>query len=166
MSFDYNAMTEDEVQKARFQLLDGGEYDAIVDAATHEVSSKGNQMIKLSLSVFDPNGVIVPVFDYLVFTNQMMWKVKHFCDSAGLEKEYMDKKFDALLADRQNVRVKLIVQEGSFIPEAKLNGKPQGSRYPTKNAVEDYLIRTPGTQARNLSKLPEKDDFDDKDIPF
>ena len=149
MSFDYDPMTEEEVQKARFQLLDEGEYDAVVDAATHEVSSKGNQMIKLSLSVFDPNGVIVPVYDYLVFTKQMMWKVKHFCDSAGLEKEYMDKKFDALIADRQNVRVKLIVQDGSLIPADKLNGKPQGSRYPTKNAVEDYLMRKAGSPNRS-----------------
>ncbi len=54
--FDYEPMSEQDALKARFQLLNDGEYDAVIDKAEARVSSGGNNMIEVHLTIFDETG--------------------------------------------------------------------------------------------------------------
>jgi hypothetical protein len=157
----YRALNEEDVMKARFNLLDDGEYDAVVKMASRRMSQAGNVMADMVLSVFDENGHPHDVRDFLVFTQAMLWKIKHFCDSSGQEQLYKDDKFTPEDAAMQHVRIRLGRQIGNEIPEDKLNGKPYGSRYPDKNVVEDYIAGKNATPP-----AAKKDDFHDDLIPF
>lgn len=156
----YKALSEEDVMKARFNLLEDGEYDAVVKVATRSTSRSGNVMADMSLAVFDKAGNSHDIRDFLVFTEKMLWKVKHFCDSSGQEKLYLDEKFTPEDASNQHVRVKVRTQAGNEIPFEKLNGKPVGSKYPDKNVIDDYLVGK-----SNVIGKPE-DEFINDSIPF
>lgn len=157
----YNPLSEDEVQKARFDLLEDGDYDGVVISAKRAMSKSNNIMADIIVRFFDASGKEYDIRDFLVFTLKMLFKVKHFCDSAGLQKEYLDGTFEPEMALNQHIRAHVVRQPGSEIPVDKLQGKPFGSKYPDKNAVDDYLI---GKSA--AKPIPKKDDFIDDNIPF
>lgn len=157
----YKALNEEDVMKARFNLLDDGEYDAVVKMASRRMSKSGNVMADMVLSVFDSNGHPTDVRDFLVFMPTMLWKIKHFCDSSGQEQLYAEEKFCPENAAMQHVRVRIGRQTGNEIPEDKLNGKPYGSRYPDKNVVEDYIAGKSATPPAR-----KEDNFHDDQIPF
>lgn len=161
MSYSFNPMTDEELEKST--LLEDGVYNFEVTKAERQTSRSNNPMAKLSLKVWDKNGEVRFVYDYLVFSNVNLCikKVKHFCDSVGLSEAY---KKGELPEELENYcgKVEVKAEEGQLIPEDKLNGKPLGSRYPAKNVVVDYIVNT--KEAAN-SKLT--DDFEpDTDIPF
>ena len=127
---------------AAIDLLPAGTYEAVVKRATEKLSKTQNEMIELILTCFSPGGVEVDVFDYLVFVDSMAYKVKHFCESAGIPvtgELTVDQCID------RNVRVKLKVDKGG--------------EYPDKNSVADYLVRTPTEKP-----IPAKPA--DPDLPF
>jgi Protein of unknown function (DUF669) len=162
--FDYDPMTEQEAQEARFDLLPDGEYDALIENSIDKVSANsGNPMMDMTLLVFDKNGKGHPVRDFAVFTKSMMWKVIHLAESAGLEKEYLEKKFCSAIVRNRSVRVKVSMQKGDEIPVDKLKGKPPGSRYPDKNRIDDYLKK--GATPKPV-KVEEPFLDDDIDVPF
>lgn len=163
--FHYEVMTEQDAMNERFQLLKEGVYEAVVTASQDTTSSKGSPMMDITLSVYDENGKTHDVRDFLVFTKQMMWKIVHFSDSAGMLKEYESGKLCSETAINKRVMVKLVVEQGSEIPQDKLKGKPLGTRYFDKNKVEDYIKK--GDQG--ASGVPSGDTpppFTDDDIPF
>lgn len=160
--FNYEPMSEQQAQQERFQLMKDGEYGAVIDKADARMSPAGNNMIDLTLSVYDENGKPHPVRDFLVFTPGMMWKIIHCADSAGLTKEYEEKKLCPEILVGRNVKVMIVTQMGNEIPSDKLNGKPMGARYPDKNVVEDY-IKGASSIAQPVAKT---DGFPDDDIPF
>lgn len=157
----YKALNEEDAQKARYGLLEDGEYDAVVKVSTQKPSKSGNIMAELILDVFDKQGQAHEVKDWLVFSNNMLWKLKHFCESAGLEKEYQAEQFHPGMAVNQHVRVKIITEIGNEIPIDKLQGKPVGSRYPDRNKIEDYLVAVEKTQTTKAL-----DEFINDEIPF
>lgn len=161
MSSLYKALNEDDVMSARFNYLNDGEYDAMIKFATRSISKIGNVMGDLSVSVFDKEGNTHDLRDFLVFTPKMLWKVKHFCDSSGLEKEYIEERFTPEMAQGKFVRVRVARQFGNEIPEDKLNGKAPGARYPDKNVIEDYI---PG--ATRVNGKPSDECFINDEIPF
>jgi len=157
--FTYIPMTEEQCNEARYQLLKDGIYEAVVKKAEYQTSNSGNPMFKLTLDVFDDKGTIFFITDYLVFTPQMMWKVKHFCESAGLLKEYESGAFcHPDLAEDMNVFVKTVIQKGKEIPKEKLNGMPEGTCYRDKNAIIDYVVME---REEKLSEEPFSDE-----VPF
>lgn len=161
MIFDYEPLTEEQAMKARYHLLQDGEYDAYVEQSLPKISAKNNAMIELKLAVFDMYGKAYPIKDFLMCATNMIWKIRHFSVSAGLEKEFNEKKFTAELAENKNVRVIIGTQLGNEIPEDKLNGKPKGSRYPYKNIVEDYVVRK-----EFASSTAKQDEFINDEMPF
>jgi len=162
--YEYDPMSEEEAQRARFELLDDGEYDALVIRSEPKMSASGNSMADMTLTVYNAEGKGFDVRDFLIWTSKMMWKLKHFCESAKLEQEYLDKKFRPELAQDRYVRVKIRRRTGNPIPADKLNGKPPGSVYPDKNEIEDYLPRPEGSTLP-AEKVAEADPFND-DVPF
>jgi len=140
MSFSYTAMSEQEAMNERFQLLKDGIYDAVVTTSQDKTSvNSGNPMMDMTLSVYDKEGNIHQVRDFLVFTKSMMWKVVHCAESADLVEIYNKQKFCSEAIIGKPVKVKVTIEEGSIIPEDKLKGKMPGSRYPNKNKIEDYV---------------------------
>lgn len=157
MSFPYNPMTEEQCDKERqFPLLEPGIYNFTVTKAEQKRSKSGNPMIELTLHVWDNTGKEFNVFDYLIATPNMMWKIKHFCDSVGLSQEYADGKFNEHMAVGRSGKADFIFQKGK--------AKEGGGFYKDKNAVEDYVMTDKGAQKYNPSETDSKE-FDDS-IPF
>lgn len=163
MSFEYSVMSEQEAMQERFQLLKEGEYDAVILSSVDRVSvNSGNPMMDMMLGVFDDDGKTHSVRDFLVFTKGMMWKVIHFANSACLYMEYEEKKLCSAIVQGNIVRVKVVIEEGSIIPSDKLNGKPEGSKYPAKNKIEDYIVPVVKSV---IEATPTEEGFSDE-IPF
>jgi hypothetical protein len=160
LNFDYTPLSEEEAQRKRFQLLDDGIYDAVIDKAISKMSASNNAMGEIHLSVFDKNGHPAPVRDYVMFSPNMIWKTRHLCDAAALQKEFDEGKFRPEMAENKRVRVLVGTQKGKEIPFEKLNGKPVGSLYPDKNIIHDYVPFDP-----SANDAVTKDVFND-DIPF
>jgi len=158
----YKALNEEQLMEARFSLLREGEYDAIVKISTERMSSANNTMADMWVTVFDHNGASHDIRDFLVFTEKMLWKIKHFCDSAGLQKEYEEEKFVPEMAAGKNVRVLVGKQAGKLIPEDKLGDRPIGSCYPDKNVINDYVERLVNNA---VPPMKRNNDLND-DIPF
>lgn len=138
----YEIMTESEAMSERFQLLKEGIYDAVVAASQDTKSKKGSPMMDITLTVYDKEGKTHEIRDFLVLTRQMMWKVIHFAESAGILKEYEEGALCSKIAAGKRVLVKVATEEGREIPDDKLNGKPVGTRYFDKNKIEDYINAT------------------------
>ena len=73
--------------------LPPGTYEAVVKRAENKVSKAARErgeiepnMIELIVTVYGPEGER-DVFDYLVFDDKTLYKVRHFCDSAGIDFE-------------------------------------------------------------------------------
>ena len=132
----------------RGPLLPDGEYEAVVHEAEDTESKKGNEMLKLTLDVYGPDGERVRVWDYLL--DQFSFKLYHFCESAGL----LDKYNTGVLVDADcvgaRVMAKIATQEG------------EGS-YPDRNVVVDYVgsvgADTPAPGKGEVTITPD-------DIPF
>lgn len=114
-------------------LLTPGDYDAEVAKAENAVSKKGNEMIKISLRVFDRGGGTIILTDYLL--ESMAKKLKHFCDSAGLMDLYERGELDAEACQGASVVVRLKVKHD------------ETGTYPPQNAVDDYV--TPSSLPKN-----------------
>ena len=145
-----------ENELASANLWGPGEYDFEVNAAEEATSAKGNDMVKLTVWVFNHEGQRRTVFDYLVDTEGGAYKIRHFAEATGLLPQY---ERGELLADDmagRTGRCKLTVQ------------KDKSGQYPDKNGIGDYL--KPKAGARPLSAPAQRKpvpagDIDD-DIPF
>ncbi len=157
----YKPLNEHEVMQARFNLLPEGEYDGVVVSVLDKMSSTGNPMADMNVKVFDKEGNSHDLRDFLVFTNKMLWKIKHFCDSAGLQKMYEDGGFTPMSALNQHVRVIVSIKIGDEIPHDKLGTRSPGTRYPDKNTIIDYVV-----SGVRVSNAVGSDVFVDSDIPF
>jgi len=165
--FNYEVLNEQDSLKAReFQLLKEGIYDFAVLEAKLAMSQAGNHMIKLKIQIIH-EGQDFNVFDNLIATTNMTWKTKHFCDTTGLEEEYLSGKFNQDLALRR--RGKCMIGYVGATP--KNDGS--GGMWKAKNEVLDYLsteskasnpfappVAIPATQP------PVVDEFIDDDLPF
>lgn len=160
--FDYDVLTEEQAMQERFQLLPGGDYDAVITSSVDKQSQSGNPMMDMTVDVYDVNGTPHSLRDFLVFTKGMMWKIIHCAESAGLMQAYESKKFCSDTVRGCTVRVRITTEKGGEIPEDKLKGKPFGSCYPDKNKIQDYLGKVEGNKFTQ-----EKDEsFIDDEIPF
>ena len=122
-----------------------GEYDAVVIRAAEKRSKKGNDMLEVMLKVFHPSGQTKVVYDYLVNQESMAFKIRHFCESAGLD--YDAGEIDASRVSEASVRVRLAIQDDEF-------GK--------KNVVRDYVPRPNVPMSQQAAPF----EVTDSDIPF
>lgn len=159
--FSYSVMSEQEAMAERFQLLKEGEYDAVISASVDTMSSTGNPMMDMIVTVYDDNGLSHDVRDFLVFTKKMMWKVIHFANSAGVGELYQEGKPCSQVVINKQVRIQVGIDQGKEIPEDRLRGKPLGSRFPDKNKIQDYLKKEHSMQLASNESSQE-----DEDIPF
>ncbi len=78
---------EDE-RKANERQLTPGSAKFFVKAADFEISTTGNEQIKLILSVTDVAGDNKTMWTYLTNTPKAMYRIQHFCEAVGLSKEF------------------------------------------------------------------------------
>ena len=133
-----------EAEVNAFEIFPAGEYDFDIIKASDEVSSKGNEMIKLELDIYAQNGNKTRVFDYLL--ENVAYKLKHFCDCTGLVKEYEEGVLNAAMCKGKSGKCLLIIQ------------KDKTGEYPDKNAVKDYCKKE--KSGMNL------DDINEEELPF
>lgn len=132
---------KDEELHSSFELFPKGEYDFDVVKAEEQTSSKGNEMIKLEIDIYDPNGRKSRVFDYLL--ESVAYKLKHFCITTGLTTEYEAGNLTAEMCLNRSGRCMIGIQQDKT------------GKYDDKNIVKDYC-----GVAVSAAKLAEDD------IPF
>lgn len=160
MAFD--PISREEADKPReYPLLQPGSYHFSVKSAKSKFSANGNDMIVLELEFFN-DGKSYIVFDYLVAIENMAWKVRHFADAVGLDKQYEAGLFSATMC----LGRKGLAEVGIKAPQPN----PNGGMYPQKNVVVDYLLIESNNAGFNVTKpveVPAKTtEFVDDDIPF
>lgn len=118
--------TDEEL--ASMNLLPDGIYDFEIIESQDDTSNSGNEMIHCKLKVFKSDGSsYILVDDYLVNTDRMQWKIKHFCESVGLEAEYQAGELTGELCFGRSGKVKIATQ-------------PAKDGYPPKNTAKDYEV--------------------------
>jgi hypothetical protein len=153
--FTFTPKSEKELQS--MNLIDVGQYPFEVLAAHDKdekgqplISKKGNSMIKLKLKVWDINGNERVIYDYLVAMDNMIYKIKHFCDSVGLTVQYEQGRFSAHDCLGKSGTLDIVIQ------------KDKTGQYADKNAVKDYVVTVNSKTAQVNNEVP----FDDDDVPF
>lgn len=142
----YPALTDQQIEGMRAKLQPGIYEFQVVSAEEKVSQTSGNEMIKLTLKVWDKEGRQFTVFDYLVATEKMAFKTKHFCESIGAPELYCGETDAALFTDRCG-HVKTALEKEEY------KGRMQ-----EKVRVVDYV-----TVAKSENKPA---DFVDSDIPF
>lgn len=135
--FTFVPKTEEEINElSGYVLLPEGTYPFYVKEITSKVSQALNPMLEVKLCIPDNNGERV-VIDFLLPTDRMIFKLKHFCEAIGMEAEYAHGSFDYRKCVNRGGKVKIVVQKGKLKPD-------NSGYYPDKNAVKDYvpLVKT------------------------
>jgi hypothetical protein len=158
MSYDFLPMTEEDF--AASSIIEEGTYDFEVAKSTRKVSKGGNPMAEINIRVFDKEGNNHFVYDYLVFSKVPLniKKVKHFCDTTGLQKEYKAGSLPEeleFLSGKVNIGIK---------DEQPREG---GGVYPRKNYVLDYVgVSSKSNDITKVEETSENSEVFDDSIPF
>lgn len=138
----FEPKTEKEVQE--MNLRDPGEYDFLVVEAEDKLSRAGNDMAEIKLQMEDGQGRRFHITDYLVGTDGMAYKVRHFAEAVGLLAEYEKGNLPAEIMTGRTGRCKVGI-------------KPAQGQYRAQNTVTDYI---PTGDAAPVKQLV------DDEIPF
>lgn len=132
-SFRFTPKTDAEIHSLQNQgLLSDGVYVFTVKEVTQTVSQSNNPMLKIRLSVLESTGTYRSIEDYLLATDTMIYKLKHFCDATGLENEYAQGNIEPNKIMNRSGLVKIGTQKGK--------PKPDGAgSFPDRNSVKDYI---------------------------
>lgn len=135
-----------------------GVYDAEIVTAEDKITSKGNDMIEMTLNVYHED-TQRQMKDWLV--EAMAFKLRHCCEAAGLSSAYDGGSLEAWQLEGKSVKVKLTTE--SYIGTDGVSRK--------RNKIADYVVaetaqapaRGPAPSRAAASK--PADPFGD-DIPF
>jgi len=145
-----------------------GTYDFEVVKAEEKVSSKGNEMIALTLKVFNQDQTVL-VNDWLVSMDSMIPKIFSFCSATGIETEYHAGELTAELCIGLAGKVKLDIE-----PSAEFGDKNKVAGYVTEKAsskpADTYRAPqgVPAAQTRNANRAMQEaaNNGEESDIPF
>lgn len=134
----------------------GGICACTVSNAERTYSAAGNDMLVLKIMAVDPQGETANLTEYFVFSEKMMFKVKHFCEAAHMKTAWDEKTFgpEECLGSTFDAKVAL--------------EKSKDDRYSDKWKIK-YFIATEIYETFKDGKKPDskkKDSFEDDDIPF
>ena len=157
----FTPKSADEIAEAG--LLPDGDYGFEVAAAEDAVSKSGNEMVVLTLKVFDEDDGARTIKDYLVATDGGMRKVRGFAVACGLLAEYEAGSLEAddMIGRAGKVKIRTDKNPG----------------YEPKNGVAFYLDRDKqsfnGSSPRSPVRMPISNHSDnqrpgdlDDEIPF
>jgi hypothetical protein len=158
-------ISEAEADAGGFEPWKAGTYDFTILDASDEVSSSGNEMIKLTIAIYNAEGRTRKVFDYLVDSPKTQFKIRHFASAVGLTEQYEAGELDINEIVDRSGKLKLAI-------------KPAQGDYPAGNQVSDYIkgsgaetvVRQAPPKAAAKSAKPAKTSnevaLDDDSIPF
>jgi hypothetical protein len=154
----FDPKSEKEIAEAN--LWPASEYDFEVIEAKEETSKAGNDMVHLSVKIYDAEGNFRTLDDYLVGTEKAAFKIRHFAESVGMLSDYESGEIPAEAMIGRAGKCKVIVV------------KDKSGQYADKNSIGDYLKPKAGngvagsfTGAPMKPKAPLTQDLDDE-IPF
>jgi hypothetical protein len=142
----FSPMSEQELN--HMGLIEKGVYNFEVINAKEAISKKGNEMIVLTLKIWDKDGKERILTDYIL--ESFAFKLRHFCESTNLIDKYNAGELNYEDCISKSGKVEIIVQEGG--------AKPDGSKYFDRNSIKDYV--------KKENKLELANDFIDDDLPF
>lgn len=166
MSFAFTFPTEWlenlEQQKSEdeYSLLKDGEYVFVVKSIKGKVSKLGNQMAEIILGVYDENGRERIVYDYFVFTEKGIYRVRQFFHSIGITDKSKYCSFNENDVVNKNGKAKIGTQKGTQ--------KPDGiTYYKDKNVVKSYIKTAQNDSIVQVKKAANAETFSiNDDIPF
>lgn len=138
-----------KTEQELYNLLPAGIYDCEVMEAEDKVSTAGNDMIAMRLSVFDKDGKRHTVKDYLM--EKLAYKLRHAAYAFGLSEDYEKGTLEGIDMQGKAGKVKI-----------KITRDPEG-KYPDKNEVVDYIVPPEG--AKTVTKAQRDATLGDQ-IPF
>jgi hypothetical protein len=146
----FTPLSDDEIKY--MGMIEPGIYDFDVVAALDEISkTSGQEQIKLTLLVFENSGKEHTLFDYLTTHPSMRFKVKHFCEVAGILNQYDAGDLAASDCINKSGKVEIQMQKGK--------PNPKGGNYPDRPNVKDYVVNGTATNKKSFED-------DSGDIPF
>lgn len=155
MTFNFHPKTDEEIE--RMHLLPDGTYRFTVRNAVEAVSKSGNPMVRIDIEIYGHDGGSILTSDYLVSSDKMAWKIKHFCDTLGLLEQYQKGGLEAQNLIRLQGYAQVVTEKRS--------------EYPARNKVKDY--GKPKEKKSNNVLSPQKADpnkplelKEDEDLPF
>jgi len=140
----FTPLPEDELKQNDYDILPAGTYDFEVLDAKEKTAKSGNDMIELTLNVFESKGKNYRMWDYLVATPKAQFKILNFCEAVGIKDKFLAGNLTAFdcLKKTGLVKVKVETQDND-----------------SRNVVKSYVVSKPLLPLNNST---EKDD----DIPF
>jgi hypothetical protein len=148
--FSFDSKTDEQIADIQNRkLLTDGIYPFIVKTYEPRISKTGNSMLEIMVGVLDSEGNERNIKDFLLATDTMIFKLKHFCEAIGMHKEYAAGRFDPAKCLGRTGKCVIGLQKG--------NEKPDGTGYyPDRNSIKDYV---------KAEMVEDKPPFDD-DIKF
>jgi len=140
----FKPQTEEEAASAERRPLRAGIYDAEVLEVVETRSNAGNDMLKLKLGVFRPNGGQDWVYDYITDTSYRLGQLMTAC---GMSDQYLKGEVDA-----DEIRGKCF--------KVTLKIDPARGEYSERNSVGRYGTSTPKPPAPSPASTEADDDFD------
>ena len=144
----FQPKTEQEIQESG--LWPAGEYNFEIIDSEDAVSSNGNDMIKIKVRIFNPEGKSIILFDYLL--EAMAFKLRHCAEACGIIDKY----------NSGNLRAEdFMAKAGMLMLEIQneSSDKKTGKKYPKKNFIADYI-------KDNGTTFPPPKSFHDDTVPF
>lgn len=118
-----------EKQAEESGLRQRGLYDFEVLEAKDRLSKAGNDMMETRVKLFDSDGRSFSLFDYLVNTDGMAYKLRHYASSTGQLAAYEKGELRAEEQPGKTGRCQVGIQ-------------PAKDGYPAKNIIQDYVPNT------------------------
>lgn len=152
MSFSFNPMSDEELNAIQNRgLLAEGVYPFIVRQIEQHQSKSGNLMLKVTIDVIAAPNDSRKIIDYITTTETMMFKLKHFCESLGIDDGYQRGNIIFSACINRSGKAKIGAQKGAQ--------KEDGSFYPDKNVIKDYIGKTAQSKLEPLPKVDFNDDI-------
>lgn len=152
-SFTPRSDTEiNEIKNRR--LMADGIYPFVIKAMETTVSKTNKTMIKATYAVYDNTGAERTVTDYLLLTDEMIFKLKHLCDTTGLEEEYATGNPEkiCLAAIGRSGDIKIGIKKGTL--------RNDGTLFDDQNVVKDYIKQKKSDQKQSVAnEAPFNDDI-------
>ncbi len=153
----FEPKTREQAEKeSQFPVWEDGIYSFEVGKAENATSKKGNPMIKLALNVYNDDGHVQVIFDYIM--GNMPLKLLDACEAMGLLDEYESGTLEPYQLEGK-------VGEVRLIKRLETTDKESGKVYAPKNEVKTYILNShKKTQAQVKSRdfVPDLND----EIPF
>lgn len=128
---EFTPKTREQAEKeSQFPVWSEGIYSFEVAKAESATSKKGNPMIKVSLNVYNEEGQVQVVFDYLM--PSMPLKFLDACEAMGLLTEYELGRLEPYQLEGKVGELRLFVR-------GETTDKETGKVYAPKNEVKTYI---------------------------